>query len=85
MTNIDEPTPRADGGPAFPVVEPNHPTPITLRGMTLRDYFACCAMAGMVERVLWPPNPEKVAADAYKVADAMLVERSQRTTFNDTT
>ncbi len=80
MTNSDEPIPRADGGPAFPVVEPNHPTPIVLRGMTLRDYFAGQAMAGLCESAVGPGyNEAHIAAACWRLADAMLDERSQAT------
>ncbi len=90
MTNSDEPTPRTDGGPAFPVVEPNHPTPIILRGMTLRDYFAGQALAGImaiaglsiIKKKEGASDWEAIAESAYTLADAMLAERSQTPTAN---
>lgn len=68
------------GGPAFPTTQYNrgispsgHST-----GLTLRDYFAAKWMQG------WMANPELddddwdvVAANAYKMADAMLKEREK--------
>ena len=67
-----------DGGPAFPhineCVEPDTYKPITSGGMTLRDYFAAKAMAGMVTGTdEW--LEDAVAKCAYKLADAMVAER----------
>lgn len=44
------------------------------KDMTLRDYFAAKAMSGLLERVRTNTLviPEKVAEDAYAVADQML-------------
>jgi hypothetical protein len=78
-----------DGGPAFPI--PGVPgayhdagcgdtyttSGIAPRGgMSLRDYFAAKAMEGMQAH---PANerPGGVADWAYKIADAMLAERSK--------
>jgi len=70
------------GGPAFPIpLQPgqsyNGHAPCD--GMTLRDYFAAKAMAGMLAA---PPgklpaqnNGADVARDAYMIADAMLKAR----------
>ena len=64
-----------DGGPAFPCVgegvgDPMYHDP----GMTLRDYFAGQALAGVMVA-----SPEGGwcgwAHDAYKLADAMLAAR----------
>lgn len=58
-----------DGGPAFP-----GPTCFTT-GMTLRDYFAGQALAGIMSRFDYFPN---VASDAaYSIADAMLKQREE--------
>lgn len=57
------------GGPAFP-------THLNLtQGMTLRDYFAAKAMQSFTttDRMLW--SNERMAAEAYDVADAMLKAR----------
>lgn len=43
-------------------------------GMTLRDYFAAKAMAGMLS-CEQPQNTPTVARVAYELADAMLAER----------
>lgn len=73
-----------DGGPAFPCglqsghLEPKH------GGMTLRDYFAAKAVAGLMTRV-WNQDGkltgeqiiEQWAATAYAVADAMLKAREK--------
>jgi hypothetical protein len=63
-----------DGGPAFPA--PAYAANITDKGMTLRDYFAAQALAGLlysgVKSKGWE---ETIAYYSYKIADAMLVRR----------
>lgn len=73
-----------DGGPAFPSNEMIEET-----GMTLRDWFAGQAMAGMVSskdiisaciKAAYHDGVDPtdiVAADAYTYADAMLAERNK--------
>ena len=49
---------------------------IVAKGMALRDYFSAQAMQGMLAGYQGnPPEPEKVAEDAYAIADAMLKVR----------
>jgi hypothetical protein len=43
--------------------------------MTLRDWFAGQALAGLVSYVVEGATFENVAEDAYKAADAMLKAR----------
>ncbi len=71
------------GGPAFPVSDEQSDNGISATpGMTLRDYFAAHALAGVVVR-RWEDDNGKVpsnvmelwAAAAYGVADAMLKAR----------
>lgn len=72
--------------PAFPRPYSNTPggLPIVSQsGMTLRDYFAAHALQGMLanpsENAESAWNSDAVAAQwAYKLADAMLKERSTR-------
>ncbi|ARK86083.1 hypothetical protein [Burkholderia pseudomallei] len=79
-----------DGGPAFPVADPFALNPRDkaemerlASGMTLRDYFAAKAMAGMLaypgceSRGSHHNNntPDGVATMAYEYADAMLRAR----------
>lgn len=66
--------------PAFPVE--THDTICT--GMSLRDYFAAKAMQSLILSnpyydlvVENRQEPRHYAADAYKLADAMLAERSK--------
>jgi len=59
-----------DGGPAFPRHGYN-----SNDGMTLRDWFAGQALAGLVSYVVKGATFENVAEDAYKAADAMLRAR----------
>jgi hypothetical protein len=81
-----------DGGSAFPEVftddkraYPEHrhyPDVHSAGGMSLRDYFAAHALAGLLPR-RWEDDNGKVPANmheiwaisAYKLADAMLKER----------
>ena len=60
-----------DGGPAFPV-----PYLCSVYGMTLRDWFAGQALAGMSSKSLTASN-EEIAQAAYWRADAMLAQRNK--------
>ena len=86
---------RDDGGPAFPCRSEYKPTtdpaeatgvvmveehPVGLPGMTLRDWFAGQALAGLLAH---SDNDETEATSdtasrwAYEYADAMLAERTK--------
>jgi hypothetical protein len=68
-----------DGGPAFPGLHPSDECRYNDSGMTLRDYFAGQALAGMMANkhaLNWTTS--EVAADCYFHADAMLEERRAR-------
>ena len=86
-------TPSNDGGPAFPLINDHtHPTTIN-NGMTLRDYFAGQALAGVVpgiEHAVDKIDPDSkyydqnsdglyqcAAIRAYCYADAMLAARKE--------
>lgn len=71
---------KDDGGPAFPVTPDNCPTTTGMierpsTGMTLRDWFAGQALAGLMAY----PHSNDTWADAAKrawiMADAMLAAR----------
>ncbi|ARK42612.1 hypothetical protein [Burkholderia pseudomallei] len=74
---------KKDGGPAFPEVPGDCNGYEGKSGMTLRDYFAAKAMAGMLaypgceSRGSHHNNntPDGVATVAYEYADAMLRAR----------
>jgi hypothetical protein len=52
--------------------------PLTIGGMTLRDWFAGQAIMGMVQDYNDTAREAKwYAADAYDIADAMLAERAK--------
>jgi len=71
-----------DGGPAFPI-DPEHGVSHkgeiyrATMGMTLRDWFAGQALAGLLAGTL-PPAIPMMADDAYKQADAMLAARESK-------
>lgn len=67
-----------NGGPAFPIIHP--PVEgvtnggVESYGLTLRDYFAAKAMAGLLASDV-RSDSDKFATYAYKVADAMMEAR----------
>lgn len=47
-------------------------------GMTLRDYFAAQALAGILaDENVGTNQPQNIADDCYRLADAMLAARSK--------
>jgi hypothetical protein len=64
----------ADGGPAFPVVDPVTISSYVIPGMTLRDWFASQALAGMVTEYS-AKEAKLLARHCYERADAMLEAR----------
>lgn len=81
-------TDRPDGGPAFPgraiVKKRDHKLGILLdreiisSGMSIRDWFAGQALAGMLACPNAEGTVEEFASDAYRYADAMLAERATK-------
>jgi len=65
-------TDKDNGGPAFPIETTATPW---AEGMTLRDWFAGQALAGMLAHGIGPSGPADVAWAAYQAADAMLEAR----------
>jgi hypothetical protein len=79
---------KDNGGAAFPVsdvvaIEPRTTAEMIsmIHGMSLRDYFAAKAMQSFASMSdTFTGNPYQInpmCADAYKWADAMLLERSK--------
>lgn len=70
-----------DGGPAFPTAEVRDLdgnvkwTPGW--GMSLRDWFAGQALAGILADHTTNPTTDAAAGHAYRFADAMLAERAK--------
>ena len=71
-----------DGGPAFPCPFPD----ASLRGMTLRDWFAGQALSALPDKdmheILMSGSVAKLAIPmvaklSYQLADAMLAERAK--------
>lgn len=68
MTKID------DGGPAFPTsLSAEGP----FGGMSLRDWFAGHALAGLIAQTTKADLAEEFARQAYVAADAMLEARKK--------
>lgn len=82
-------TTRDNGGPAFPANPTRYvidsdgiPVPLTMDGMTIRDWFAGQAMNGLISAKAFVGKDNNINGDvlvegAYALADAMLVERSK--------
>lgn len=72
---------KNDGGPAFPRAAFGAPETGMLNheqdGMSLRDYFAGQALAGLLANPDVNGEVHHFATDAYRCADAMLAERSR--------
>jgi len=73
-----------DGGPAFPFdwkdFQPHSGEQVVreqFSGMSLRDYFAAKAMAGMLAEDADAYTFTDLAAASYRAADAMLAERAK--------
>lgn len=72
-----------DGGPAFPHLDlytgagNPQPAPVQYNGMTLRDWFAGQALAGMLSDHEVDVNANTFASISYDLADAMLAERAK--------
>lgn len=64
---------KYNGGPAFPSENPAE----FVVGMTLRDYFAAKFMSGVIASASDYQRYEEIADDAYRMADAMLLERDK--------
>jgi len=62
-----------DGGPAFPR---GHANSTSQEGMSLRDWFAGMALPRAL-RAWGFASGEKAAESAYRIADAMLIERDK--------
>jgi hypothetical protein len=73
-------TPINDGGPAFPGLHPSKECHYQDSGMTLRDYFAAQALAGICASgpsEYW--TDKHITAETYRLADAMLAARQEVT------
>ena len=78
---------KKDGGSAFPSETLSHyqdnagnMTPVfeTKGGLSIRDYFAGQALAGLCAKEVWNDGEECVLASwSYALADAMLEEREK--------
>lgn len=67
-----------DGGFAFPLHVADGSDGFWSNGMSLRDWFAGQALAGLLARGVDAGIPWGVLAEgAYRIADAMLAERAK--------
>jgi hypothetical protein len=71
-------TPINDGGMAFPTLFPVEHYGTGYRGMTLRDYFAGQALAGILASANFGNVKGWIGAKAYEVADLMLAARERK-------
>ena len=70
-----------NGGPAFPVREEDGQGGYEQhKGMTLRDYFAGQALAGILSSDNKPECDDRKAEWAYSLADSMLFFRKESNT-----
>ena len=73
-----------DGGSAFPEIisdkdKKGQYDTYSYGGITLRDYFAATALAGLCAKESWDDGEENVLANwAYDLADAMLAKRRKK-------
>ena len=80
MTTPTKKTSLGDGGPAFPIPDSHHANggvQYGANGMTLRDYFAAKALAGMLADTECSSSASNLAQASYLIADAMLAERAK--------
>lgn len=70
-------TDMKDGGPAFPVEQKHDDGTLfyASKGMSLRDWFAGQALAGLIANTKTVGTEADLADDSYKYADAMLAAR----------
>jgi len=70
-------TKRYDGGQAYPMGYHRDGNSADHGGMSLRDWFAGQALAGLIACATSSGDPEKSADYCYQVADAMLKARAE--------
>ena len=71
---------KPDGGPAFPTMIGDDFGEWRVHGMTLRDYFAGQALAGLVTTIKSEKGAALLVRASYVAADAMLAEREKEAT-----
>ena len=74
-------TPINDGGPAFPrpgISSNWGEGHFAYTGVTLRDYFAGQAMAGILASANFGSTKDWIGGKAYEAADAMLAAREEK-------
>jgi hypothetical protein len=72
--------PTDNGGPAFPVADTVYPSGQVqhgFNGMSLRDYFAAHALAGLLADGN-ASSRSVYAIDAYDIADSMIAARERK-------
>ncbi len=64
-----------NGGPAFPAIMDNPARCRNYPGMSLRDYFAGQALTELAHPDVTGVDLDLAAKRAYKIADAMIMEK----------
>jgi len=68
---------KDDSSPAFPTDEENDRNGYHYEGMTLRDWFAGQALAGILSTNMAGATYTDIAREAHGYAEAMLFERNK--------
>jgi len=69
---------KNNGGPAFPISNPELCSHNNVEGMSLRDYFAAKAMQGFISAKNYEDfSFMEISKDCYLIADAMIEARNE--------
>lgn len=78
MTEIPEPYPDSEGGPAFPAHFQSGNTAVGWYGLSTRDWFAGMALQGLLSSGVPRDAVYAVPDEAYRLADSMIEARKAK-------